>query len=97
MRLRKLMWMGMGAAGAYLFDPERGRSRRTEVKQRINDTVGQKLSPNMRDKVGKFTGSSSSPQGGRTSPPAAPNGMAEPETTLIIVEDLTSVGQPLAP
>ena len=32
---RKLRWMGLGALIAYLFDPQSGRSRRAEARQRI--------------------------------------------------------------
>jgi osmotically-inducible protein OsmY len=33
--IRKLRWMGLGALVAYFFDPQNGRSRRAEARQRI--------------------------------------------------------------
>jgi len=33
--IRKLRWMGLGALIAYFFDPQSGRSRRAEARQRI--------------------------------------------------------------
>jgi osmotically-inducible protein OsmY len=32
---RKLRWMGLGALIAYFFDPQNGRSRRAEARQRV--------------------------------------------------------------
>ena len=32
---RKLRWMGLGALIAYFFDPQSGRSRRAEARQRV--------------------------------------------------------------
>ena len=32
---RKLRWMGLGALIAYFFDPQTGRSRRAEARQRV--------------------------------------------------------------
>src|SRR6476469_5931314 len=32
---RKLRWMGLGALMAYFFDPQSGRSRRAEARQRV--------------------------------------------------------------
>jgi osmotically-inducible protein OsmY len=33
--IRKLRWMGLGALIAYFFDPQNGRSRRAEARQRV--------------------------------------------------------------
>jgi osmotically-inducible protein OsmY len=33
--IRKLRWIGLGALIAYLFDPQNGRSRRAEARQRV--------------------------------------------------------------
>ena len=33
---KRLRWMGIGAAAAWLFDPEKGRTRRTELADRAS-------------------------------------------------------------
>ena len=33
--MRTLLWLGLGAAAMYLLDPEQGRRRRAQVRERM--------------------------------------------------------------
>ncbi len=81
MRMRKMLWMGMGAAAAYLFDPERGHDRRMQLKSQAEERFGQKLGGNKQQ---------DSYRASPPMPPPPPNGMGEPEATLIVVETETA-------
>ena len=66
-------WMGLGALAAYLFDPERGRARRTELADRaaeLKKKAGLESTPD--HTADKVPGSSSTPSSAtQTSAPVA--------------------------
>ena len=36
---KRLRWMGLGALAAWLFDPERGRARRTQIADKASEAM----------------------------------------------------------
>ena len=36
---KRLRWMGLGALAAWLFDPERGRTRRNQIADRASEVM----------------------------------------------------------
>ena len=50
--MRTLMWLGLGAAAMYLFDPEQGRRRRDQVRDqmtRMRHKIRERAAPGSAD------------------------------------------------